>query len=114
MLRPRQIAMAAIGPPWQDAPMSPLDDCVQALLTLARANRPEGIWPVNQAVDAFLARSHRSLGDRITALDELKAAFEQRAPANDTTVYAVDVIDQRRRVLQIEWWQRYRSGVAVP
>jgi hypothetical protein len=94
--------------------MSPLDDCMQALLTLAKANRPEGIWPVNQAVDAYLARSHPSLGDRITALDELKAAFERRAPSNDMAVYAVDVIDQRRRVLQVEWWERYRSGVATP
>jgi hypothetical protein len=94
--------------------MSPLDDCVQALLTLARANRPEGIWPVNQAVDTFLARSHPSLGDRIIALNALKTEFERRAPANDMAIYAVDVIDQRRRVLQVEWWERYRSGVAVP
>jgi hypothetical protein len=108
------VAVAADRGPWHYQGMSPLDDCVQALLTLARANRPEGIWPVNQAVDAYLARSHRSLGDRIAALDELKAAFERRAPSNDMAIYAVDVIDQRRRVLQVEWWERYRSGVATP
>jgi hypothetical protein len=106
--------MAGRDARWHNGAMSPLNECVHTLISLSTANRPDGIWPVNQAVDAFISNGRDSLGSRITALIELGRAFEARAPATDLAVYAKAVIDQRRRLLELEWWQRHREGRVEP
>ncbi len=90
--------------------MSALNSTLASLLALAEADDAAAIWPVNQAIDAYTERVGGSLDDRIFALIALREAFERKAPRTELATYAMDVMDNRRRILAIAWWEAHRAG----
>jgi hypothetical protein len=78
--------------------MDAFDRTLEALLVMARANRPDSILPVNQAIDRFIAEGPAAPAARIAALARMEEAFERAAPRNELACYARLVLGQRRRL----------------
>ena len=90
--------------------MSPLDDTLEALLALATADDAAAIYPVNRAIDGFTLAVGGTLDDRIFALIALREAFERARRQTEVARYVLLVIEQRRRLLALEWQEAYRAG----
>ena len=95
--------------------MGLLQTTLRALLVLAGRNEADGILPVNQAIDHYTRDVGGSLDDRLMALRILREAFEEKAPATELASYALDMIDNRRRNLMIDWQDaRAITNITIP
>jgi hypothetical protein len=95
--------------------MGLLQTTLRALLALADRDEPDGILPVNQVIDLYTLRVGGSLDDRLMALRMLREAFEEKAPATEIAGYALEMIDNRRRNLMIDWQEaRAATRTSIP